>query len=101
MLGVDQSTITQYTVVSAEVAKEMARGAMLAAGSDIAISVTGFAGPTADEGREPGNAFIGYAYDDVVGSIELNTKRSDRKWNRNFFRLRMLKKVNEILDEMI
>lgn len=101
VLGVDQSTITQYTVVSAEVAKEMARGAMLAAGSDIAISVTGFAGPTADEGREPGNAFIGYAYDDVVGSIELNTKRSDRKWNRNFFRLRMLKKVNEILDEMI
>ncbi len=101
VLGVDQSTITQYTVVSAEVAKEMARGAMLAAGSDIAISVTGFAGPTADEGREPGNAFIGYAYDDVVGSIELNTKRNDRKWNRNFFRLRMLKKVNEILDEMI
>lgn len=100
ILGVDPSTINHYTVVSSEVAKEMAHGAMIQAGSDIAISVTGFAGPTADEGRQPGNAFIGYAYDDVVGSVEINTMRSDRKWNRNFFKLRMLKKVNEILDDI-
>ena len=100
ILGVDPSTINQYTVVSSEVAKEMAHGAMIQAGSDIAISVTGFAGPTADDGRLPGTAFIGYAYDDVVGSVEINTMRSDRKWNRNFFKLRMLKKVNEILDEI-
>lgn len=100
ILGVDPSTINQYTVVSSEVAKEMAHGAMIQAGSDIAISITGFAGPTADDGRLPGTAFIGYAYDDVVGSVEINTMRSDRKWNRNFFKLRMLKKVNEILDEI-
>lgn len=100
VLGVHQSSIDRYTVVSAEVAEEMAKGARLQAGSDIAVSITGYAGPEADEGRDAGNAFIGYAYDDIVGSIELNTKRSDRKWNRNFFRLRMLKIVNEILDNM-
>ncbi len=100
VLGVHQSSIDRYSVVSAEVAEEMAKGARLQAGSDIAVSITGYAGPEADEGRDAGNAFIGYAYDDTVGSIELNTKRSDRKWNRNFFRLRMLKIVNEILDKM-
>ena len=98
MLGVSRSTIERYTVVSAEVAEEMAKGAKLQAGSDIAVAITGFAGPEADEGREVGNAYIGYAYGDTIGSIELNTKRSDRKWNRHFFRLRMLKIVNEILD---
>lgn len=100
MLGVDQTYIDQHSVVSAEVAKSMAKGARYEAGSDIAVSITGYAGPDADYGREPGNAFIGYAYDDKVGAVELNTKRNDRKWNRNFFRLRMLMVVNDILDDM-
>jgi len=98
ILGVDQSHIDKYTVVSAEVAKDMAKGAMLQGGSDIGISITGYAGPDADEGGEVGNAFIGYAYEDQCGAVEVSTKRNDRRWNRNFFRLRMLKIVNEILD---
>lgn len=100
MLGVDPTVINQYTVVSPEVAIEMAKGARLEAGSDIAVSITGYAGPEADEGREAGNAYIGYAYDDTVGAVELFTKRNDRAWNRNYFRLMMLKVVNEILDEI-
>lgn len=100
MLGVDPTVIDQYTVVSSEVAIEMAKGARLEAGSDIAVSITGYAGPEADEGREAGNAYIGYAYDDTVGAVELFTKRNDRAWNRNYFRLMMLKVVNEILDEI-
>lgn len=100
MLGVDPTVIDQYTVVSPEVAIEMAKGARLEAGSDIAVSITGYAGPEADEGRESGNAYIGYAYDDTVGAVELFTKRNDRAWNRNYFRLMMLKVVNEILDEI-
>lgn len=100
MLGVDPTVIDQYTVVSSEVAIEMAKGARLEAGSNIAVSITGYAGPEADEGREAGNAYIGYAYDDTVGAVELFTKRNDRAWNRNYFRLMMLKVVNEILDEI-
>ena len=100
MLGVDPTVIDQYTVVSSEAAIEMAKGARLEAGSDIAVSITGYAGPEADEGREAGNAYIGYAYDDTVGAVELFTKRNDRAWNRNYFRLMMLKVVNEILDEI-
>ena len=36
----------------------------------------------------------------TVGAVELFTKRNDRAWNRNYFRLMMLKVVNEILDEI-
>ncbi|MBQ6622457.1 MAG: nicotinamide-nucleotide amidohydrolase family protein, partial [Mogibacterium sp.] len=98
MVGVDPRTIDRYSVVSAEVAKEMARGARLEAGSDIAVAITGFAGPEADEGREAGESYIGYAYEDTVGAVRVVTGRNDRLWNRNYFRLRMLKIVYEIIE---
>lgn len=44
-LGVQQSTIDVHTVVSEEVALEMARGAINRLGSTWAISTTGIAGP--------------------------------------------------------
>ena len=48
ILGVDPNTIEKYNVVSEEVAKEMAFGAKLEAKCDVAISVTGMAGPSSD-----------------------------------------------------
>lgn len=100
VLGVDYNTIDRYTVVSAEVAREMAEGARLNAGADIAVAITGYAGPSADEGREPGNAFIGYATDEKSGAVEINTMRPFRAWNRNYFRLQMLRVVNGLLNDM-
>ena len=38
-------TIEQYDVVSNEVAKEMAMGGCRVSGADVAVSVTGLAGP--------------------------------------------------------
>ena len=35
------------------------------------------------------------------GFIEINTKRNDRKWNRNFFKLRMLLVVYNIINGTI
>ncbi len=117
ILGVSQETIDRCGVVSAEVAKEMADGARRLSGADIGISVTGFAGPDADEGHNAGEAYIGYSIspslaagisgageerilgDDgsLVGSDYVNTSRNLRKWNRNYFRLRMLRRVYEII----
>lgn len=48
LVGVKGETIEKYTAVSEMTAKEMAEGARLKAGSDIAVSVTGYAGPTGD-----------------------------------------------------
>ena len=44
LLGVKKSTLKQFGAVSVQTAKEMARGALLASGAEVAVSVTGIAG---------------------------------------------------------
>ncbi len=62
LLGVPREMLAQYGAVSAPVAETMARGARMALDADVAVSVTGLAGPTADEyGNPVGTVFIGYA----------------------------------------
>ena len=53
MLGVPAELIERYTVVSEPVAAAMAEGALHASGADVAVAVTGNAGPTAAEGEPP------------------------------------------------
>jgi len=58
MLGVAPATIDVYGAVSAECAAEMAKGALAHASVDLAVSITGIAGPT---GAVPGKP-IGLVY---------------------------------------
>jgi nicotinamide-nucleotide amidase len=58
MLGVTPSTIDVYGAVSKECAEEMAKGALAHAQVDLAVSITGIAGPT---GATPGKP-IGLVY---------------------------------------
>ncbi|MCH5266776.1 MAG: CinA family protein [Lachnospiraceae bacterium] len=63
LLGVHPETIAQHTVVSAQVAEEMASGMAKAAGTELAISVTGYAG--SDEGADgtpAGTVYIGVSF---------------------------------------
>ncbi|MBQ6440716.1 MAG: competence/damage-inducible protein A [Mogibacterium sp.] len=92
-LNVPAEIIDRYGVVSPQVAKAMAEGARVRAGADIAVSVTGYAGPEADPGHEAGEAYIGYAMGDNIGFYEVRTSRNERKWNRNYILLRMLRAV--------
>ena len=60
VLGVQRETIERYTVVSAEVAMEMAKGVHRCTGAEITISVTGYAGPgDAEDGTKAGTVYIG------------------------------------------
>ena len=58
ILGVKQSTIDQHTVVSEEVAIEMAQGAREKLGSTWAIATTGIAGPGDYMGIREGTVWI-------------------------------------------
>ncbi len=62
LLGVDTELLKREGAVSASVAEAMAEGARRALCAEIAISVTGLAGPSGDERGTPvGTVYIGYA----------------------------------------
>ena len=61
LLGVDGEVLRNFGAVSAPVAKAMALGARRTLSADVAVSVTGLAGPGGDEfGNPVGTVFIGY-----------------------------------------
>ncbi|MDX5585894.1 MAG: competence/damage-inducible protein A [Aureibaculum sp.] len=73
VLGVLTSTIKKYSVVSAEVVKEMALGIKKLYKTDYAIAVTGNAGPTKDKtDTKVGVVFIGIATPNNVFIEEFN-----------------------------
>ena len=62
LLGVPGEVLERYGAVSAEVAEAMAVGARNRLAADVAVAVTGLAGPGGDEyGNPVGTVFIGYA----------------------------------------
>ena len=61
-LGVRAEVLNQYGAVSEPVAMAMAKGAADCLDADVAVSVTGLAGPDGDDRGNPvGTVFIGYA----------------------------------------
>ena len=62
LLYVDETLLATEGAVSAPVASAMAEGARQALSADIAVSVTGLAGPGGDDRGNPvGTVYIGYA----------------------------------------
>ena len=62
VLGVEQAVLDKYGAVSAPVAGAMASGVRNLMQADVAVSVTGLAGPGGDEfGNPVGTVCIGYA----------------------------------------
>ena len=72
VLGVSADTIETETVVSSSVAEEMAVGAAAKAGAQLAISITGYAGPEpAEDGTPAGTVYIGVSFLGQVKSYHL------------------------------
>lgn len=59
VLGVDPSVIQEYTVVSEQVAEQMAKGVRQVLNTNIAIATTGVAGPSkGEDGKDIGTVWI-------------------------------------------
>lgn len=72
ILGVKEETLAQFGAVSGETAREMAEGARQATGADVAVSVTGVAGPSSDEmGNVVGTVFIAFSSEQETVSEKL------------------------------
>lgn len=69
LLGVSHDTLEKFGAVSRETAEEMAEGAVKAAHTDVAIAVTGIAGPDGGTKEKPvGLVYIGV---NVRGNVEV------------------------------
>ena len=97
-LGVSLETLEKYTAESEEVAREMVDGLKEKTGSDFCIAITGVAGPDdMDEDHPAGLAYIGIYYKGETKVIRAWHKTRGRFWNRNFFVLRMLNEVYQLI----
>lgn len=98
-LGVSEETLREQTAVCADVALQMAEGARRKAGTDIAVSVTGIAGPGGDmPGKPVGLIYVGIDSQDRKLVKKIQMRNVNRAWNRNYAVLCMLNIVNKVLD---
>lgn len=63
LLGVSRKVLRENGAIAKKTAKQMAAGAARHAGTDVAVSVTGNAGPDAAEGKPVGLVYIGVCVD--------------------------------------
>lgn len=61
LLGVSPQTLTDHGAVSEPVAREMAMGALAHSPADLAVSITGIAGPGGSEFKPEGRVCFGLA----------------------------------------
>ena len=83
LLGVSADVLEAHGAVSAPVARAMAEGARKALTADVAVSVTGLAGPGGDDyGNPVGTVFLGYSDESVTLAKECHFD-GDREAVRN------------------
>ncbi len=81
-LGVSHDTLLKYGAVSEQTAAEMVRGVRAAFGVDLAVSVTGIAGPGGGMPNKPvGLTYIGFAAPGIE-RVTHHIWSSDREGNK-------------------
>jgi nicotinamide-nucleotide amidase len=79
MLGVDPALIEAHGAVSQEVAEAMARGALAHSATDVAVSITGIAGPDGGSADKPvGLVWFGLAAAGMPTSSDHAVFKGDR-----------------------
>ncbi|MDR1796715.1 MAG: competence/damage-inducible protein A [Clostridiales Family XIII bacterium] len=84
LLGVSKETIDRYGAVSEPCCREMALGALARSRADIAVAVTGIAGPSGDTcGKPVGTGYYGIAWAGGVEVHERYFRNRGRRVNRS------------------
>jgi nicotinamide-nucleotide amidase len=96
----DLLSVTPGPVVSAAAAEEMARGARRLLACDVALAVTGVAGPDEQDGQSPGTVFVGLALGDEVSRAQLRVP-GDRARVRAFSAISALDVLRRGLDRLV
>jgi len=98
MLGVPAATLSRYGAVSAKTAAAMAKGALTNSQADIAVAITGIAGPGGGSKRKP----VGLVYFAAASRDGRRVPRSRRfgKIGRQQVRLRSVADALALLEAL-
>lgn len=78
-LGVKEETLRQFGAVSEQTAREMAEGARKFAKSDLAVAVTGIAGPNSDDTNKP----LGLVYIALADAHGVTVEKHENHFTEN------------------
>lgn len=97
LIGVKKETLEKHGAVSPETAMEMAEGTLNVSGADLAVSVTGIAGPGGGTPLKPvGLVYVGYAGLQKRKFVKLNLSG-----DRENIRLATVVNVLELIIKML
>ncbi len=98
ILGVSEKTITEHSVVSEQVALEMALGGQKLFGTDICVSTTGVAGPSkGEDGKDVGTVFYSIRIGNHSEVFKLFLPHLERQDFMNFVAQKVIQDVVGIL----
>jgi PncC family amidohydrolase len=97
LLGVDEQLIAEFGAVSEQVARAMTQGALEKTGADIAISITGIAGPNGGTLQKP----VGLVYIAVGSKNNINVEKTIFTGNRAEIRKQSVALALNILQTVI
>ena len=101
-LGVPEGLIQTYGAVSEPVAKAMAEGAQINAGVDLAISITGVAGPTGGTKDKPvGTVCFGWVIRNAAGKTVTSCQTKLFNGNRQAIRQQATEHALAVLVQLL
>lgn len=99
ILCVKQETLDAFGAVSQQTAREMATGAQMLFSADIAVGVTGIAGPGGGSEEKPvGLVYVGIAYN---GTVKVYKLLASDKNGRDGVRSTVVQKVCALVMELL
>ncbi|MDR0424275.1 MAG: competence/damage-inducible protein A [Clostridiales Family XIII bacterium] len=99
-LGVSPAVIEEHGAVSRETALAMARGALSASGSRLAISATGIAGPGGGTEEKPvGLVYMACIFDGKEMCESIRARNNGRSWIRSYAVLHMLSMILRAIED--